>query len=216
MQLMVLRLHPCYMSAIEYAQSHWQDVKKAKAVFVVFGVLMFAAGFGANEFINNKTETYLRDRLDMMREANGSLSTLPNVVLTQKTLALVANLRTLVALAEQEQDAIRRRFEAKTKHLGPEYSDLDEPMMQEAWDEMTAASIASSQNTMRRYEERYRADAVLLRDELLARLPEEITQQVDILQGTKAYNYYHYANGSGIIGDIALDLEKLAKLLPTS
>jgi hypothetical protein len=222
MQLTILRLHPCYMSALEYAQSHWPEVKKVKGMFVVFGALMLAAGFGANELINNKTEAnsrdreaYLRDRLDMTKEVKGALATLPNEALKQKTTDLVAGIRELVASENQKQDAIRRRFEAKTKHLGSEYSDFDEPMMQEAWDEMTAASIASSQNTVRRYEERYRADAVLLRDELLVRLPEEITQREDILRGAKAYNYYHFATGSGIIEDIALDLEKLAKALPT-
>jgi hypothetical protein len=114
-----------------------------------------------------------------------------------------------------EHAAIRQRYEDKTKHLGPEYTDLDEPTVQEAWDEMRTAGEASSQNTVRRYEERYRADAVLLREELLERLPEGITQREDILRGAKAYNFYHFATGSGIIGDVALDLEKLAKALPT-
>ena len=204
-----------HMSVVEYIHANRQIIRSAPLAFGVFGMLMFVAGFGTNEFINNKTETHLRDRLDMTREVKGALSTLPNEDLVQKTLALVADLRELVASENQEQDAIRRRYEAKTKHLGPEYSDLDEPMMQEAWDEMTAASIASSQNTVRRYEERYRADAVLLREELLARLPEDIEQREDILQGAKAYNYYHFGDNSGIIGDIALDLEKLAKALPT-
>jgi len=203
------------MSAIEYLHSNWQTIRNAPLAFGVFGALMFAAGFGANEFINNKTETYLRDRLDMTKEVEGALATLPNEDLVQKTLDLVVRIRILVASEYQEQRTIRERYEDKTKHLGPEYSERDEPTMQEAWSEMTAASIASSQLTVRLYEERYMADAILLREELLARFPEEIAQRKDILRGAQAYNYYHYANGAGFIEDIALDLEKLAKLLPT-
>jgi hypothetical protein len=189
------------MSAIEYIYSNWQVVKKAKGVFVVLGVLIFAAGFGMNEFINNKTETQLRDRLDMTKEVKGALATLPNEALVQKTLAVVAGMRDLVTSEDKEDEAIREQYDKKTRHLGPEYSEADEPTLQEAWNEMRAASIAISQNTVRLYEERYRADAVLLRAELLARLPEEITQREDILQGTKAYNYYNFATGSGIIQD---------------
>ena len=59
-----------------------------------------------------------------------------------------------------------------------------------------------------------KADAVLLREELLARLPAEIAQREDILQGAEAYNYYQFANGASVFEDITLDLEKLAKLLP--
>jgi hypothetical protein len=202
------------MSAIEYLHANWRIVRSTPLAFGVFGALMFSAGFGTNEFINNKTETYLRDRLDMTREVKGSLSTLPNHELTQKTLTLVAALRELVALEDEKQKAIRQHYEEKTKHLGPDYSELDEPTLQAAWNEMTAAYTASSEQTARRYEERYKADAVLLREEFITRLPEEIVQREDILQGTKAYNYYHFGN-SGLITDIALDLEKLAKLLPT-
>jgi hypothetical protein len=176
------------MSAIEYIHSNWQIIRSAPLAFGVFGVLMFAAGFGTNEFINNKTETYLRDRLDMTREVRGSLSTLPNEALKQKALALVADLRELLASEDKEHAAIRQRYEDKTKHLGPNYSELDEPTLQEAWSEMTTASIAGSQQTARLYEERYKADAVLLREEFLARLPEEIAQREDILKGAKAYN----------------------------
>jgi hypothetical protein len=175
------------MSAIEYIHSNWQIIRSAPLAFGVFGVLMFAAGFGTNEFIN-KTETYLRDRLDMTREVRGSLSTLPNEALKQKALALVADLRELLASEDKEHAAIRQRYEDKTKHLGPNYSELDEPTLQEAWSEMTTASIAGSQQTARLYEERYKADAVLLREEFLARLPEEIAQREDILKGAKAYN----------------------------
>lgn len=203
------------MSVIEYIHANWQVIKRSLWTFGIMGVLMFAAGFGANEFINNKTETYLRDRLDMTREVKGSLATLPNEALKQKALDLVADIRSLLATEDQERLDIRRQYDDKTKNLGPEYSELDEPTLQAAWSEMTTAYVASMHNMARLYEERYKADAVLLREEFIARLPEEIAQREDILQGAKAYNYYHFASGSGLIEDVALDLEKLAKLLPT-
>ena len=175
---------------------------------------MFAAGFRANEYINNKTERDLRDRLEIKKEVKGSLSTLPNEALKQKTLDLIANMRELLASENEEQLAIRQRYEDKIKHLGPEYSELDEPVLQEAWSEMGTAYAASLSNTIRLYEERYEVDAALLREELISRLPEEITQRDDILQGDKAFRYYHSGYNSGIVESIALDLETLAKLLP--
>ena len=175
---------------------------------------MFFAGFAANEFFNNKTETHLRDRLDISKEVQGALSTLPTPDLKQKTLNLVADIRELLASEDQEHLKIRQRYEDKTKHLGPEYSEYDDPILQDAWSEMTTAYAESSQTTVRLYNERYRVDAVLLREEMVARLPEEVIERGDVFTGTKAYNRYYLANNSGIIEDIALDLEKLAKLFP--
>jgi hypothetical protein len=174
---------------------------------------MFFAGFAANEFFNNKTETHLRDRLDISKEVQGALATLPTKDVKQKTLDLVTDIRALLASEDYERRAIRQRYEDKTKHIGPAYSEDDEPTLQEAWSEMTTAYTENSLNTARLYDERYKADAVLLREEMIARLPDEIVQREDILKGTSAYNRYHFAN-SAIIEDIALDLEKLAKLLP--
>src|SRR4051812_26842523 len=106
-------------SIFDHIHSNWQIIRSAPLAFVAFGVLMFSTGFVVNEFINNKTETYLRDRLDMTKEVKGSLSTLPNDALKQKTLDLVAGIRELLASEDQEDLAIRQRYEDRTKHLGP-------------------------------------------------------------------------------------------------
>jgi hypothetical protein len=155
-----------------------------------------------------------QDQLDRQKDINGSLSILTNPDLKEKTLNLVEDIKELLTLEYQESKVIRKRYEDKTKHLGPVYSDRDEPVLQEAWSEMTTAYDANSFNTKRLYDERYKADAALLREELIERLPDDITQRDDILQGARAYNRYHLSGNSVIIEDIALDLEKLAKLLP--
>ena len=194
--------------------------------FVICGVLMFSCGFVVNEFINNKTETQLRDRLEMIKEVKGALATLPNEALKQKTLAVVAALRELGALHDKEDAVLSQRYKDKILHLGPDYSTEDILRMKEAWSEMSAARAANNQHAVRRYEELYQADAVLLREELIARLPERIKQQErimeiilkdtekDILQGPQVYNAYNFAYGSGSIYFVAIDLELLAKLLP--
>lgn len=68
-------------------------------------------------------------------------------------------------------------------------------------------SLKSSQRFLAQYEERYRADVLILREEMLHRLPE--------LKGKAAPPILasHPTNALGL-GEVAASLEVLAKLLP--
>ena len=62
---------------------------------------------------------------------------------------------------------------------------------------------------MQEYVEKYKVDAITLRDDLLSRLPEMFRENID------GVGYEHHTNRLAI-EDIVSNLEKLAKNLPAN
>lgn len=123
-----------------------------------------------------------------------------NRELKQRTLALVKNIRNLVASYQQKDRDLMTDYEKKVT----EYRIDERKAMREQW---IRQSDAVHDATMRRYKENYWADALLLLDELYRRVPQRMRQR-NILP-----IYQHPTNVLGI-ETIANHLELMAKALP--
>lgn len=120
--------------------------------------------------------------------------------LKQRTLAMVKNIRSLVASYQQKDRDLMTDYEKKVT----EYRVDERKAMREQW---IRQSDAVHDATMRRYKENYWADALLLLDELYRRVPQRMRQR-NILP--------IYQNPTNVLGveTIANHLELMAKALP--
>ena len=126
---------------------------------------------------------------------------MPNSELAKRSLAMVQALRELqknmnAADERIEQECDKQDWQAKSAQ--------DRNRIRQSCND---ESLKSSQRFLAQYEERYRADVLILREEMLHRLPE--------LKGKAAPPILasHPTNALGL-GEVAASLEVLAKLLP--
>ena len=126
---------------------------------------------------------------------------MPNSELAKKSLAMVQALREL-----------QKKMNAADERLGQE-CDRQDSQAKSAQDRSRIRqscndeSLKSSQSFLVQYEERYRADVLILREEMLHRLPELRGKAVPPILAS------HPTNALGL-GEVAASLEVLAKLLP--
>ena len=126
-----------------------------------------------------------------------------NKELKQKTLQLVKNIRELVDSYNTKDRELRTAYE---KHDKPKLKIDERKAMRDQW---IKASDAAHDAAMRSYKEHYWAEAILLRNELYRRLPNQPNPK-DV-----ALIYQIPTNVLGI-GVIADHLELMAKSLPDS
>jgi hypothetical protein len=126
---------------------------------------------------------------------------MPNSELAKKSLGIVQALRELVknmnATDERiEEECDRRDAQAKSAQ--------DRGRVRQSCNDEI---LKSSQKFLSQYEERYRADVLIVREEMLHRLPELKSKAVPPILAS------HPTNALGL-GEVAASLEVLAKLLP--
>lgn len=123
--------------------------------------------------------------------------------LVQKTLSLVAEIRAFIERHRRNDEVIHDNEWVEMTHTH------DEHEKQRLWNKFTSASARNSNERNAEWERRFKVDSIMLRDELLSRLPEH--KQDSHMNTT----YEHPTNYFGF-NDVAADLEKMAKLLPNS
>ena len=189
----------------------WTMIKDAPVLAVALLVLGFLGGiYFRNERISVMDERLkgkddqlsdYRERLHLIPIAGTSYSRLTNNELRQKTLAVVSRTREFLLRADQQDRAMSDR----------EFSDFvsakSEDEKKQIWLRNAASGSQRSVQISFEYEKEFKTDSILLRDELLSRLPKG-------LRDDRAYSMYEHPINS-IARHLAVDdLERMAKVLP--
>ena len=126
-----------------------------------------------------------------------------NKELKQKTLQVVQSIRALVDSYNTKDRELRAEYDKKDK---PQSSQEERKALRAHW---LTASDAVHDATLRAYKDQYWAEAIVLRNELVRRLPKQQNEQA--IAGI-------YQNPTNVLGIqlIADHLELMAKSLPDS
>jgi hypothetical protein len=141
-----------------------------------------------------------RERLHLVPARGSEFSRLTQSELKEKALIFVRDLRRwLATVSEQDNHHLNQEWAAMTQAKNEEEKER-------LWHQCTTALLQRSLMRNSQYDEKFKVDSILLRDELMARLPEGSRQEP--LYGT----YEHPTNPIGMTM-VADDVERLAKLL---
>ena len=207
---------------LRYIQTEWATLVSAPLTFMLFGILAFGAAFfiarwryeGIGESLRERIDTLkdriqgkdeqineYRERLHLIPADATSYSRLTNNELQQRALKVVTEVREF--LRERGERQYRSLFSGWRRGI----TEMTEDQKRRAWEEETNALMQDSLQTSTAFDARFKVDTILLRDELLSRLPSTAKNQREY--GT----YEHPTNPIGM-GMVADDLERLAKSIP--
>jgi len=127
---------------------------------------------------------------------------LTNAKLKSQTLGTVTSIRSLL---EEYQSKNNELFSSRFSN----FEKLSEEERHRHWVEETNKSTQLLSQLQAAYNSKYKINAILLRDELLSRLPKEITKDRNDINRS----YENVVNTLDIL-EVADDLERLSKLLP--
>jgi hypothetical protein len=125
----------------------------------------------------------------------------PNKELKPRAMRLVSNIRQLVYSYKKEDGDLLAKFDQK------ETADSTKNEKKRVREQWIRASDTAHDSFIRQYKEKYWADAILLRNELLRRLPKSFRQP-------QLAGIYQYPTNLLGVEAIADNLELLAKSLP--
>ena len=200
---------------IKHIQSEWVTLKSAPVAFILLLVCGFGAAFIASNWryeaiVDNKDERLItlkerlevkdeqlqeyRERLHLVPTTQTTYSLLSNKELKNNTLDLVTEIRSFLEIRKVKYDSI----------LFPKVTNAEQ---EKAWQQKTNALMLESTNTSAEYNKKFKVDTILLRDELLSRLPST-------LKNEKEHTTYEYPTNPLGMGTVVDDLERLAKNLP--
>ncbi|WP_094607168.1 hypothetical protein SPSIL_058290 [Sporomusa silvacetica DSM 10669] len=139
-----------------------------------------------------------RQRLHLLPSTETSYSRLSNMEIKKMTLELVSKIRSFLKESNTYCTSLL---------MNRSYSNtMTEEDRQKAWSEETMALSLKSSEINSYYDTHFKVEAILLRDELLSRLPSGTKKE------HKFSTYEHPTNPIGM-GMVADDLERLAKSL---
>ncbi len=204
---------------IAFLEKNWEVVREAPLAFAVFFVLACALAYwfaslvaisrhsGVIEtlqqrlLLKDEQMAIYKSRLDIRLAETASIAQTANKALRQKALTLVGELRAFLQQSMEESQGIsmaqmRAVADAKT-----------EEEKNQVWHKYTDESLRRSFSMNAEYDRRFKAETILLRDEIVSRLPTKP-------QNTQTtFRYEHPTNPIGM-EMVATDLELLAKRLP--
>jgi hypothetical protein len=210
------------MDLFQLLRDQWSAVSRAPWPFVLSSVAMFLLAFAACRWRYEGLAEGLREQIQALREhletkgaqldeyrerlhlvaASGSkFSQLTHSELKTKALEFVRDLRGWLARRSAEDSEQGHR---EWSEMG---SAPNEEERQRLWHEHTGASIRRHSEQDAEYDDSYKVDAILLRDEMLTRLPSEGARH------RRWDTYYEHPVNQIIMKRVADDLERLAKLL---
>ena len=128
---------------------------------------------------------------------------LSNIDLSKKTLEVVHGLRALAREMTAADEQIRTRCDKQDEAA------KSEPEKNRLRQSCNDESLKAVQAFLVQYEDRYRAEVLIVREEMLYRLPELRHKTVPPILAS------HPTNALGL-GEVASSLEVLAKLLPNA
>lgn len=207
---------------IDLLEKNWGVVSQAPLAFFLLGAVAFGLAYAAAawkfssqiEQVKSANDT-LRERLQLKTEQTemyreralkydekvAAVAQSDSADLRERTLAFVGEIRSFMERHRRNDDLIQ----------GNEWVEMtqsrDEAEKQRLWHKFTSAMSRASSERMSEWERRFKVEALMLRDELLSRLPkQERPERAD-------FNYEHPVNYFGYC-EVADDLERMAKQLP--
>lgn len=210
-----------WIELLEYLKKEWPTLKGALWVFIVTFVLAGILGYGIGAWYYARIIEWLRERMQLSNEriqakddqlddyrarlhlvsATGTAySHMTKDELREKTLATVSEIRDFLEQYSTEQHKLleksRQTGDAKT-----------EEERHQVWTLFTNKITELYNNQNLYYTNNFKTDTILLRDELLSRLPKSVRNE-------EAYSMYEYPVNPIGMEMVATDLERLAKSLP--
>ncbi len=203
------------MELFKYILQEWEKLRQAPMAFLLLCVLVAAATFAftrwsyirqietLNERLKMKDDQLVeyRERLRLAPIDQTSYSRLSNAELRQRALAAVAQVRDFLASYDRESRLVMANQIEEMRNA------KSEEERQSIWNRQSAALIRGSYTVTTEYDRKFKANTIVLRDELLSRLPQSAHAQ------RPGVSYEHPTNPIGM-GMVTDDLERLAKLLP--
>jgi hypothetical protein len=205
-----------------YLEKEWTTLKSAPLVFLIALLLVFLVAYLAAKWRYDGLVENLRERLELSKDRiqnkddqlneyrqrlhiipsdTTSFSRMTNSELKSKALQVVLNIRSFLAdiqksdgqLVDQQMSGMRKAQSEEEKNR--------------VWQAYTSRSIQQTLERNSHYDGHFKVDSILLRDELLSRLPKTARDE-------RAYRMYEHPTNPIGMGEVADDLERLAKSLP--
>lgn len=208
----------------ELLERNWSVVSQAPLAFFVLSIGLFSIAYAAaawkfssqidqwkavnetlRERIAHKTEQMdeYRERALKYDERLFSVTHSDSAGLREKTLTFVGEIRAFIERYRRSDDLINSNEWLEMTRV------QDEEERQRLWHKFTSAMSRTSSERMSEWERRFKVEALVLRDELLSRLPkQQVTKRTDSSYENPV-NYFGYC-------DVADDLERMARQLPQS
>lgn len=217
---------------INFLSENWDQIRAEPLQFIICALIFLAIGFFLNNYIckerietlkqniSSNNDVYigqlniLKDRIaakdDLLSEYRQRLhiadthrtaySQLTNEELKQNASKLVFKMREFLKIKNQHDSDCR----------ASEWQQMQQARTEEErrkiWEEQTARSLRKPSINIE-YNEKFRSDAILIRDEILSRLPKD-------QKNKRAYHSYEYPTNLLGLQEVVNDLEKLANNLP--
>lgn len=219
------------MGFIEHLQKEWNLINQAPLTFIVTLLLALLTGWGFMRWLHEDRFASLAEQISTVKSSNDLL----NSRLQAKDDQLNDYRTRLLALeprpsekpnshsyVEQKREALSQSATRFSKATNKELRDmgikLATQIRQLLYSERQKLDqIHAGQNPMSvavlisemefEYEQKYQADAIVLKDEIMSRLPL-------VQRSTSEDHMYRYPTNLYGLDDVATDLERLAKSLP--
>lgn len=209
------------MELLKVIKAEWSVIAMAPFSFLILAALMFGAAYfvaswrftAVIEEIKAASET-LKERLHLRSEQTESYrekaakydEKLAEVVdsgeteLRDKALKLVADLREFIGRSHRLETSTSNTRWSEASRAGTEQE------RSHRWDEYARTMINNTYERNDEYDRRFKVDAIMLRDEMLSRLPNYKPENTFEFSYERPTNFF----GFGFVAD---DLEKMAKAL---
>lgn len=208
---------------VQLIQNEWVTISSAPVTFVLLLIIAFGVAFfvtnwryeGIVDSLKERIESFkerleakddqlmeYRERLHLIPAAESTYSRFTNVELKQKSLDVVSQIRDF--LKNRNEKLNDNLFSGRRANL----QSMSEEDRQKLWHQETNASMRAYRLLNADYNRDFRVDTILLRDELLSRLPPNAKNE-------KEYRTYERPTNPIGISIVADDLERLAKSLPS-
>lgn len=142
-----------------------------------------------------------RERLHLTSKSSTAFSIMSNKELRDKALEVVSSIRDYFEKIENED---RRLSSLQYQEM---QSAKTEAERQQVWSKYTNKLTQKSSEQQLYYSRTFQTDTILLRDEILTRLPKGN-------KDNKVYNHYEYPINQLCMTDVVNNLERIAKSLP--
>ena len=204
-----------------YINNEWKTLKEAPFSFILLLIIAFIAAYIISRWryesivstlkeriesfkdrLNSKDEQLndYRERLKLQPATDTSYSNLSNSELKNITLQKVNGIREFINQRQaNDYENIFSRFD--------NFDKMNKEEKQKKWQEDNKKMSLQSLETNSQYDMKFKVDTILLRDEILTRLPK------DIKRNREFEMYEHPTNILGI-KMVVDDLERIAKSLP--
>ncbi|CAG1065531.1 hypothetical protein BAC1_01114 [uncultured bacterium] len=213
------------MEYLNLLRQEWHQLSSAPISFLILTIAAFVAGYfvarwryeaivalmGERIEVQKDRLTAKDDQLSVYRERlhlipteTNTFTRLSNNEIKKRTLDLIKKIREFL------KDRGDRHMEfVFVSSNGRNNSEIGEQEKRKIWEQETQAMLRNFSKMCSDYNTLFKVDTILLRDELLSRLPSSAKREQE-------YRTYEYPTNLIGMTAVADDLERLAKSLPIS